>query len=162
MSNTQPSVELAPSRGSNRMVWILNSHTEAYTEKFRGGVEITVPANDEKIMKHITKGGNLCEFLAARRFIGQPKAQAQVAVNGRYLSPPKALRTMELTETEINKLEGAAAQEKVKADKMRDKEQRNVCTLCQDGKTFATEKALRMHLMTDHADDEPNDALNYE
>lgn len=94
----------------NRLVWVLNNHHEAYTEDFRGD-KITVPANREKVGKLFTDGGNLMQFLAARKFLGQPKTAGHVLPDGRWHTPPKALETVELTETEKQKYDPRQAAE---------------------------------------------------
>lgn len=83
----------------NRYVWVLNNHHEDYVEDFRGD-KITVPANREKIAKPFTSGGNLMQFLAARKFLGQPKTAGHILPNGVWFTPPKALETVELTQDE--------------------------------------------------------------
>lgn len=82
---------------TNRKVWVLNRHHQDYVELFRGE-EIRVPANDKKEI--------LMPWLAAERFLGQPKAAAVKLPNGTFDNPPKALWIVELTDEERAKLEG--------------------------------------------------------
>lgn len=92
----------------NRLVWVLNNHHEAYTEDFRGD-KITVPANREKIGKTFLEGGNLMPYLAARKFLGQPKTAGYILPDGRWFTPPKALETVELTTDEKRKYDAKMA-----------------------------------------------------
>ena len=45
------------------------------------------------------------QFLAARKFLGQPKTAGHVLPDGRWHTPPKALETVELTESEKQELD---------------------------------------------------------
>lgn len=92
----------ANSTGSNRLVWIVNHNRSDYTEEFRGE-KLSIPANAEKKV--------LMPFLAARRFLGQPKAPATVLADGTFLNMPKALETVELTDEERMKHEGKTAEQ---------------------------------------------------
>ena len=106
MSTAQPVAnEQLVTQEMNRLVWVLNSHNQDYTEEFRGD-KITVPANNQKIYKRIEEGGSLMPYLAARKFLGQPKAAGQILPDGTWYTPPKSLRTEEMTITELNQFKG--------------------------------------------------------
>lgn len=53
-------------------------------------------------------------YLAARRFLGQPKAPATILADGTFLNMPKALETVELTDEERMKHEGKTAEQMAK------------------------------------------------
>jgi len=92
----------ANATGSNRKVWVVNNNKDTYTEEFRGE-EMKIPGNGVKKV--------LMPFLAARRFLGQPKAPAEMLPNGTFRNMPKALETIELTDDERIKYEGKTAEE---------------------------------------------------
>lgn len=79
---------------TNRKVWILNSDTEPYREKFRGEV-LVIPPNEKREV--------LRPYLAAERFLSQPVALAELLPNGKPAPGKprgKPLKLKELTDTE--------------------------------------------------------------
>lgn len=110
MAKAVQSTEFERQNLGSRKVWVLNRDTEDYSEEFRGQT-VTVPANMKKEL--------LMPFLEARRFLGQPKAPANIKVDGTYDTRPKALLTVELTDEEMEEIEGLskkAIDQKVKAE----------------------------------------------
>lgn len=95
----------ADKTSSNRKVWIINHNRDTYVEDFRGE-KISIPGKEEKKV--------LMPYLAARRFLGQPKAPATVLADGSFLNMPKALETVELTDEERIKYEGKTTEEMAK------------------------------------------------
>ncbi len=102
MGKAAQSTEFSRTLTGSRKVWVLNSHTEDYVEEFRGD-KVRVPANNEKAL--------IMPYLEARRFLGQPKAPAEVGVDGKFITGPKALRTVELTDEEFSDFEGKSSKE---------------------------------------------------
>ena len=92
---------------SNRLVWVLNTHTDPYKAEFQG-TRIVVPAMCEKIPKHVRDGGNLMEYLAARKFIGDFKQPQGKTETGEPIFGPKALQSIELTEKERAEITGTS------------------------------------------------------
>jgi len=132
--------------GSNRLVWVLNRELVPYTETFRGA-PITVPPNNEKVL--------LMQFLAARRFLAQPKAPAESLPDGTIVTPRKALWTLELTDEERETATGKSKKELEKEEKEIEKAAANVCPICEEGTTFKTRTALKTHMTKKHPDRAP-------
>ena len=124
----------------HRLVWVLNSDTVPYTEKFKGD-PITVPANNEKKLK--------MPYLEAREFLKQGKPLAQQASNGTYLIRPKALRTEELTAEEKK----GTVNEIIEATKPA--AMTNKCMVC--GKDCGSEHGLKIHMANFHEGATPGD-----
>jgi hypothetical protein len=95
----------ANSTGSNRKVWVVNNNRDTYVEDFRGE-KMAIPGGAQKKV--------LMPYLAARRFLGQPKAPATILADGTFLNMPKALETVELTDEERMKYEGKTTEEMAK------------------------------------------------
>lgn len=122
----------------SRLVWVLNRNDQPYTEDYKGD-KITIPANSKKEVK--------MPFLEARQFLGQPKPLAKQDATGRWLIPPKALYTIDLSKEEkggtINEVieKSAAEAEKGAAFK---------CMVC--NKTMTSDFALKVHISNMHGD----------
>lgn len=80
---------------SARKVWIFNDYEKDHVEEFRGEKWV-IPANG-KILKPV---------LEANKFLSQAIPPSIKRADGSYLRPPKALRLVELTEEERERLEG--------------------------------------------------------
>lgn len=86
---------------SSRLVWVLNRHrTEPYRAEFRG-MEITIPANFEKIPRHVRDGGNLMEYLEACKFVRDFKVPQKWVPNPRTGQVEPIFSTKELFEEEM-------------------------------------------------------------
>lgn len=123
---------------SERLVWVLNLDGKPYKAIFRS-MNVVIPANLEKIGKHVRDGGNLMHCLEAEKFLGDlkqpqgwhedPDTGTRTAIFG-----PKALKITELTPTEYKELVGKSsdqikkdmAKEEKKASKSLSKELGNV------------------------------------
>lgn len=110
MAATQPSIQGEVNTNlSNRLVWVLNRDGAPYTANFQG-MDITVPANSEKIPKHVRDGGNLMQYLDARHFITdlkQPQSYHTSPAGDRTpVFGPKALYDQALTQVEFDKIVG--------------------------------------------------------
>lgn len=138
---------------TNRLVWILNSDPERdYTEEYKD-LTITVPKYLGKVPKHVKDGGNLMEWLSARRFLGQPIQQSQKTPHGEVIHMGKPLRVVELTDEERAELENP--KEFKKSVKEVERAAETTCTLCTEPKTFATVQGLTAHLKKDHSNRKP-------
>ena len=127
---------------TNRKVWVINDYTEPYTESFRGD-EYTIPPNGEKKV--------LMPFLAARRFLGQSVGVPDQLPDGSFKTPPKMLKTVELTAEEAEDVFGITNPEKVA--KEAEAKAALVCTLC--GTSLPTEQGMKVHMSRMHPDRTP-------
>lgn len=131
-------------RPSSRKVWVVNQHTETYSEEFRGR-RIDIPANSRKEV--------LMPLLEAERFLGQPKAPGRQRPDGSWETPPKALKIVELTEDEIKKIEGKTSVDLKKELKEEEKSAKHSCAIC--GGEMKTPAALKRHITMNHPEFEP-------
>jgi hypothetical protein len=105
MAATQPSIQGEVSTMS-RLVWVLNRDPEhSYKAEFQG-VKIEIPADRQKIAKHVRDGGNLMEYLAARRFITDYKQPQGMTASGEFIFLSKELYDQELNEDELKSITG--------------------------------------------------------
>jgi len=138
---------------SGRLVWILNRDIKRdYKESFRDEA-ITIPANQKKIPKHVRDGGNLMEWLPARRFLMQPSSPYEALPNGEVINMGKPLFTEELTDEERAEIQGKSKKDLTKAAKEEEKALQNTCTLC--GETMATSRGLNLHIKSKHPERQP-------
>jgi hypothetical protein len=144
--STQPTTQFTVPELINRKVWVLNRDSEPYTEEFRGQT-ITVPADEQK--------ETLMPYLSAEKFLSQPKCPAFTNSRGDYQVRPKALYIQELTKQERIDMEGITQEQMEKEADRFEKATRNICTLCQDGKVFGSEKGLKVHMKKMHSDRAP-------
>lgn len=125
-------VPMNETRGEmNRKVWVVNNHSEPYTEVFRGET-ITIPPNGAK---EIQMG-----YLKAERFLGQPKPPGEQAPDGTWLSTPKALKIVELSDDE-------------RGHKRSEPKPSFSCMLCEF--EAQNEAGLKRHMTVKHPDAEP-------
>lgn len=142
------------SSATNRLVWILNSDPERdYVEQYKD-IEITIPKYLGKIPKHVKDGGNLMEWLSARRFLGQPIQPSQKTPQGEVIHMGKPLRTVEMTDEERNKY-GESLSDLKKTIKDAERAAANTCMLCTEPVSFATAEGLKAHLRKDHPTKKP-------
>lgn len=126
------------SRVAQRRVWVINNHTEEYTETFKNKTYVIPPNGEKKV---------LLPFLTARKFLAQGKPPAERHPRtGEWLHKPKALQTVELTEEERKSLDKGldlAAESKKEENAFK-----NMCMIC--NKQFKTAPALKAHTTKDH------------
>lgn len=128
---------------TNRKVYVVNMYSKPHVEDFRGKL-ITVPPNGEKSF--------LMPYLAAERFIGQMWPYAKPKPNGEYRpgEAPKALKIIELSDAEKEKIEGKSPEQ---LKKMREEEEAALRLTCQQcGFHAATETGLKIHISRNHPD----------
>lgn len=130
-------------RPSNRKVWILNWFPKAFKEEFRGNIR-EIPGNNAK-----DPAKNLWGIMEAERFLGQARTlPGQQSPDGTWLSQPKSLRIVELTEDEIEKYEKRTVQDRKKAIKEEEVALKFSCPICE--KSLKTRAALKRHTTMDH------------
>lgn len=98
MANVQPSTQ-TETASMARLTWVLNRDEAPYKAEFQG-MQITIPADKQKIAKHVRDGGNLMEYLAASKFKSDLKQPQSFSSTGEPLFGPKALFLQELTDEE--------------------------------------------------------------
>lgn len=102
MSATPQSTTHIETASMSRLTWVLNRDSDSYKAEFQG-MKIEIPGNSEKIGKHVRDGGNLMEYLAARKFITDLKQPQRFTDRGEPVFGPKALYDKELTDEEAAK-----------------------------------------------------------
>lgn len=146
MATTQP--QQFTTDGANRLVWVLNLNPDHdYKEEFRGD-KITIPKNQQRIPKHVNDGGNLMQWISARKFLGEPRAPAASTPHGEVINIGKPLRTVELTDEERETIQGP----KPKKTKEEEQAAQNTCPLCVEPTAFASKKGLENHYKKAHPD----------
>jgi len=119
MATPQPSTSIGElNTASSRLVWVLNRDAAPYAATFQG-IKITIPANMEKIGKHVRSGGNLMEYMAACRFVRDLK-QAQGYTMDSMGKPSATFGNKALCEIELNAEEFAIYVKKTAAEVKRD------------------------------------------
>jgi hypothetical protein len=106
-----PSTQVASETASmSRLAWVLNKSDQPYRAEFQS-IDITIPADRQKIAKHVRDGGNLMEYLAACKFRSDYKQPQSFAKDGTPIFGTKELYIQELTDEELEAIAG-----KTKAD----------------------------------------------
>jgi hypothetical protein len=91
-----------------RLTWVLNRADRPYKAEFQG-MQITIPPRYQKIAKHVRDGGNLMEYLAARKFIVDFKQPQEFTQKGEPLFFSKELIDEPLTEDELKAISGKSS-----------------------------------------------------
>ena len=111
MSQVQSTTQVE-TKTMSRLTWVLNQDGSPYKAEFQG-MEITIPANRQKIFKHVREGGNLMEYLAASKFKSDYKMPQGFHKDGSPIYGPKALYLEEMTDEESAKV-GAKSKAELK------------------------------------------------
>lgn len=107
---TAATTQQIETRTMSRLCWVLNHDSQPYKAEFQG-MNIVIPAFNEKIAKHVRDGGNLMEYLAACKFRSDYKQPQSFTQKGEPIFGLKCLRVEELSDEEREKIEGKTAKD---------------------------------------------------